>query len=69
MRLSQNFSFAQQASSSLIRLKSIFKNFTTKAKKAHEGGIKPENLVLRVPLRLGGLYPSSRLFFLSGHLA
>jgi hypothetical protein len=68
---------AQQTPSSLIKLKSILKNFTTKAKSnlrfaAHEERMKLENLVLRVPVRR----PSALvvyilllvLFFLSGHL-
>jgi NAD(P)-dependent dehydrogenase (short-subunit alcohol dehydrogenase family) len=36
---------------SLSPAKSTFRNFTTKAKKSHEGGRKPENMALCVPLR------------------
>jgi hypothetical protein len=40
-----------------------FKKFTTKAKKAHEGGIKPENPVLRVPLCALVVYILLLVFF------
>jgi hypothetical protein len=40
------------------------KNFTTKAKKAHEGRRKPGNMALRVPVRRPSAF-AVYIFFLS----